>query len=152
MITFPEIWDRIICFLAGHDWQEVAAISTPLLAIGGKRELYCARCGKQRFMPILKCESPQADLVWGDLYKANLFGADLREANLCRADLSGANLAGVKLVGANLCGADLRGANLEEVCWDETTHWPKEWEDVNLPKPNKGWNMLRREEDNDNQE
>jgi len=61
MITFPEIWDRIICFLAGHDWQEVEAASTPLLAMGGKRELYCARCGEQRLVPILKCERQEED-------------------------------------------------------------------------------------------
>ena len=61
MITFPEILAKIVCFFAGHDWQEVEALGASLLAMGGKRELYCARCGEQRLVPILKCEKQEED-------------------------------------------------------------------------------------------
>jgi tetratricopeptide (TPR) repeat protein len=63
------------------------------------------------------CRLQDADLVWADLWDANLTGAKLQRANLSQARLDGAVLRGAdlrftSLQGASLRGADLRGAQL----------------------------------------
>jgi len=54
---------------------------------------------------------------------ADLSSADLRGANLRGADLSSAYLSSANLSGADLIGANLSGAYLENITWNENTHW-----------------------------
>lgn len=74
------------------------------------------------------CDLTGASLKGANLSGANLNCADLSQANLNEANLCNANLSYSTLNGADLENADLRGANLDDVEYDETTKFPKDFD------------------------
>ncbi|MFN6566432.1 pentapeptide repeat-containing protein [Dendronalium sp. ChiSLP03b] len=73
-----------------------------------------------------------ADLSEANLSGANLRGCDLSFANLSQANLQDADLRGTLLFSADLCQADLKGAKLEKADCDRTTHFPQDFNPVQV--------------------
>jgi uncharacterized protein YjbI with pentapeptide repeats len=73
-----------------------------------------------------------ADLSEANLNGANLRGCDLSFANLSQANLENADLRGALLFSVSLRQANLKGAKLEKADCDRSTHFPEDFDPVQV--------------------
>lgn len=79
----------------------------------------------------------KTNLFLSDLIQADLSGADLSSSMMDAADLTNAKLCGADLSDADLSGADLSETDLTAVCYNDKTHFDRNFNPDKIAAPQK---------------